>query len=198
LRPYRVDPALAQELFAEITRRYSEPGRFYHTLTHIGHVLQTIETLDHYLENSGPVRLAAWYHDAIYDTHAGDNEEKSAGVAESHLNKLKVPAGVVAETARLILMTKRHQAPPDDRAAQVFLDADLAILGAPPAQYREYAAAIRQEYGWVEETVYRTKRRKVLESFLERPHLFVTTELFERLETMARLNIAAEIETLAL
>jgi predicted metal-dependent HD superfamily phosphohydrolase len=197
LEPYQVELEPARKLFEELTCAYSEPGRHYHTLTHIRHVLQVVDSLSHKLEDSAPVRLAAWYHDVIYDSQARDNEEKSAELAEQHLKALNLPAKVVAETSRLVLMTKQHAAPPEDINAQVLLDADLAILGASPEQYRAYSQAIRQEYAWVENEAYRLGRTRVLESFSQRPRIYGTTELFASLEQPARQNIASEIAILS-
>jgi len=93
----------------------------------------------------------------------------------------------------LILKTKTHDAG-DDPDAEVFLDADLAILGANEAAYRIYAEQIRQEYAWVPESEYRTGRRQILTKFLTRPRLF---HLLTHLEEPARRNLAAEIAQLA-
>src|SRR5947209_4025145 len=83
-------------------------------------------------------------------------------------------APLLDEVARLVLLTKTHATGPDDRSGQALLDADLAVLGADPADYDRYAADIRREYAWVPEDAYRDGRRRVLEGFLRRPRLFQT------------------------
>jgi predicted metal-dependent HD superfamily phosphohydrolase len=194
--PYHVETGTALKLFQELTQVYSEPGRHYHTLTHIQHVLQVVDSLSNRLEGGAAVRLAAWYHDAIYNSQARDNEEKSAGLAEQRLKSINLPAEIIVETVRLILMTKQHTALPGDINAQALLDADLAILGASPEHYQAYAQAIRLEYSWMDQAAYRAGRRKVLETFLQRPRLYCTPEIFGALEKPARRNIISEIATL--
>jgi predicted metal-dependent HD superfamily phosphohydrolase len=191
LRTWAVDPALADAVFEDLSRRYAEPGRFYHTLEHIQSVLEVVDTLGPHARNGNAVRLAAWLHDVVYDSRASDNEERSAAYAERLCEQLGLPDGPRA--ASLILKTKTHDAGAD-ADAQVLLDADLAILGADEQAYRTYAGQIRQEYAWVPEPAYRAGRRQVLERFLTRPRIY---HFLGHLEEPARKNLAAEIAHLA-
>jgi predicted metal-dependent HD superfamily phosphohydrolase len=79
---WAVGTDLADEAFKDISKHYSEPGRFYHTLAHVKSVLETVETLGSHASDLNTVKLAAWLHDVIYDSHASDNEERSAEYAE--------------------------------------------------------------------------------------------------------------------
>ena len=54
----------------------------------------------------------------------------------------------------------------------LFTDADLAILGAEPEIYKNYAAAIRQEYSVFPDPIYIPGRKKVLLHFLKMERLF--------------------------
>jgi predicted metal-dependent HD superfamily phosphohydrolase len=190
----RLFPGKGDEAFDSLVRAYSEPSRHYHTLAHIADVLETIDRL----HPAPPLALvlAAWFHDVVYDSRAGDNEERSAERARQVLADLAVSAEVRDETARLILLTKSHTADSDDRSGQVLLDADLAILGATAALYDQYAAAIRREYAWVSEPDYRAGRRAVLEKFLARPQLYFTPPMAQA-EKQARANLAREIQLLS-
>jgi predicted metal-dependent HD superfamily phosphohydrolase len=190
-------PPLAQQAFADLLQRYAEPQRRYHTLSHIANVLAVLERLNPDCLSTPALFLAAWLHDVVYDPRAGDNEERSADHARSFLPLLHVPAATVDETARLILLTKGHQAGPDDGAGQILLDADLAILGSSEADYDGYAAAIREEYSWVPEDAYRHGRSRVLRQFLERPFLFATPAQRAAAELQARLNLQRELAILA-
>lgn len=71
-----VDPTRAQELFRELEQAYRGPGRFYHTLDHIQAMLGCIERLRDYASDLSALRLAAWFHDCVYDPRASDNEEQ--------------------------------------------------------------------------------------------------------------------------
>lgn len=191
LAGWSADPVEANQAYDDLARRYGEAGRFYHTLEHVAAVLDGVEALAAHAANPNTVRLAAWLHDAVYDTRAQDNEERSADLAVALCERLHVPVGAAVHA--LILRTKTHAAD-DDPDAQVLLDADLAVLGASPSVYAAYAAAIRREYAWVPEDRYREGRRRVLSQFLSRPRLFHF--LIER-EAPARRNLAAEIASLS-
>jgi predicted metal-dependent HD superfamily phosphohydrolase len=184
----------AHSAFDDLVRRYAEPSRHYHTLAHIASVLEVIDRL---VSHAPPALvLAAWYHDAVYDSRAGDNEERSAELAR-HALAGRVGDGVCDEVARLILLTTSHTASADDHVGQVLLDADLAVLGAERDIYDAYARAIRQEYAWVNEPDYRTGRRRVLQRFLGRPVIYFTRAMRAQAEGQARANLAREIAALA-
>jgi predicted metal-dependent HD superfamily phosphohydrolase len=147
LQSFAVNTAAANKTFLTIVSLYSTPNRHYHTLQHIHSVLNTIDTLRTYVQDLPCLRLAAWFHDIVYDTYAQDNEQKSADYAGDMLRMLAIPNADIAKVKSLILCTKNHQA--NDIDSQVLLDADLAILGTNPVEYQKYAQVIRQEYAWV-------------------------------------------------
>ncbi len=76
------------------------------------------------------------------------------------------------------------------------MDADLAILGAAKVDYKAYMQAIRQEYDWIADKLYRIARKQVLQNFLQRPRIYFTNQLFEALEVRAKQHIQAEIAVL--
>lgn len=120
-----------------------------------------------------------------------------AEYAANTLTRLAIPVSTIEKTVKIILATKKHQATHDDIDTQIFLDADLSILGASPSAYRIYAQAIRQEYDWLSESEYKLGRKQVLQKLLERPRIYQTQPMFETLEIPARQNIQAEIELLS-
>lgn len=196
LKPFGAIDLAIEQSFLAVVEAYSRPDRHFHNLEHVHQVLGTISSLEHQLRDSRPVRLAAWFHDVVYCSQKKDNEERSADRAEEVLRRLRVPGPCRERIRSLILATKTHQVEANDPDAQVLVDADLAILGASPAEYARYAAAIRQEYAWVADGEYRAGRRRVLEGFLGRPRIYRTEPLSELLEAQARHNLTAEIESL--
>ncbi len=54
----------ALEIWNRIREKYSEPHRFYHTLTHIDSMLNH---LDRIKPDGVELALAVWFHDVIYD-----------------------------------------------------------------------------------------------------------------------------------
>ncbi|MNN93637.1 hypothetical protein D3C81_2121240 [compost metagenome] len=78
----------------------------------------------------------------------------------------------------------------------LFLDMDLAILGAEEKVYQAYSKAIQSEYAWVASDDYRHGRSRVIEDFLQRPALFYTPRMAAELEAQARDNLSAELREL--
>jgi len=137
-----------------------------------------------------------WFHDAIYDPRAADNELRSAALAREVLANASVSASRVDRIEQLILATRTHESDGSPDVA-LLLDLDLSVLGAAPDVYADYAVAIRQEYAWVPEADYRRARAAVLQRFLDRPTLFLTKPLQQLYETQARQNLLTEIKHLA-
>jgi len=195
LTPFAVAQPVAEKTFKYLVTAYSDSGRFYHNLCHIENVLATIIRLTEYAP-SPTLQLAAWFHDAVYDSRAEDNEEQSASLAGAMLKEMNIPGPIVEATKHLILLTKNHVADAEDEDGKILLDADLAILGQSPDRYAAYARAIRQEYAWVPEADYRAGRSKVLAGFLKRARIYHTPVMFAACEQPARNNLAAEMERL--
>jgi predicted metal-dependent HD superfamily phosphohydrolase len=178
-----------------VLARWSQPHRKYHTQTHLRGVLTAVDELASYAADVDAVRLAAWYHDAVYDCRS-DDEEQSARLAESDLAALGVPAELVAEVARLVRMTVEHDPAPEDTNGAVLSDADLATLALPPVEYRRNGAAIRQEYAHVDEPAFRAGRAPMIEALLAAPALYRTPAGRQRWEQAARANLTAELAAL--
>jgi predicted metal-dependent HD superfamily phosphohydrolase len=175
--------------------RWSEPHRRYHDLAHLGGILSYVEELAGHAEDADAVRLAAWYHDAVYAGRP-DDEELSAQLADTDLTALGVDAELVAEVARLIRMTVEHDPAPGDRNAETLSDADLAGMALPPERYQHNSALIRQEYAHVPDDAFRAGRIKVIESLLAGPGLFRTPRGREQWEAAAKANMNAELASL--
>jgi predicted metal-dependent HD superfamily phosphohydrolase len=177
--------------------RYREPHRRYHGTAHVLRVLRTVDEIVAAAPVVDPaaVRLATWYHDAIYDprAEAGANEAASAALAERDLPPLGVPAERVGAVARLVRATATHQPADADEAA--LCDADLAVLAADPATYTAYVNGVRAEYAHIDDAGWRAGRAAVLRVFLDRPVLFHTATMAGR-DTAARANLTAELATL--
>jgi predicted metal-dependent HD superfamily phosphohydrolase len=178
--------------FADLVVRHGEPHRRYHTIVHVAAVLDALDLLGAGRE----ARLAAWYHDAVYDPTATDNEARSARLAAAVLPGLGVDDRTVTEVARLVELTKTHDPAVDDTAGAALVDADLSILGADGRTYDAYAAGVRAEYAHVPDDLWRAGRPAVLRSFAERPALFHTATARARWEAPARANLARELAAL--
>ncbi len=181
---------------ANLLARWAEPQRRYHTTDHLVAVLGHIDVLEEYAEDPAAVRLAAWFHDAVYLPDRSENEERSARLAERALRELGVGPARTDEVVRLVRLTVTHSPGPDDADGAVLCDADLAVLAAPPEAYAAYAAAVREEYGFVPDDAFRAGRSDVLRQLLALPQLFRTPYGEREWEERARRNIGAELERL--
>ncbi len=183
-----------------ILSRYREPTRHYHTTTHLLRVLRALDELLAAVTVADPaaVRLAAWYHDAVYEPGAlaGHNEAASAELARRDLTELGQPPERVDAVDRLVRVTVSHEPASCARDEMVLCDADLGVLASDPATYDAYANGVRAEYGHVPEPAWREGRAAMLRALLDRPVLY-HTELMRPREPVARANMAAELAALS-
>ncbi|MFG2307504.1 hypothetical protein ACGFS9_02260 [Streptomyces sp. NPDC048566] len=184
---------------ANLLDRWAEPQRRYHTTDHLLAVLDRIDVLVAHGErvaDPAAVRLAAWFHDAVYLPDRSENEERSARLAERALAELGVGAERTAEVARLVRLTVTHDPAAGDADGAVLCDADLAVLASPPAAYAAYAAAVREEYGFVPDGAFRAGRAAVLRQLLDLPRLFRTSYGERVWNGPARRNLGDELAAL--
>jgi predicted metal-dependent HD superfamily phosphohydrolase len=182
-------------IYDELVRAYSEPHRAYHTLTHLEGCLREFDSACELASDPHEVEAALWFHDAIYDTHRSDNEERAASWASSALSSIGISASHVNRIEQLILAT-RHDEPVADADAALLLDVDLSILGQPVERFDQYEDQVRREYVWVAEDVFREKRAEILESLLARPRIYQTDFFSARYEAQARKNLARSLHKL--
>lgn len=182
----------------ELERAYAEPHRRYHTRRHIEQCLALLGQVPDLMDSERQVlEWAIWWHDAIYDAKASDNEAKSAEMAKRDLRDLGATIHQRDEVARLIRLTAGHEVEEGDRLGEILVSIDLAILGAPPADYDAYAAAVRAEYAHVPEDLWRAGRARVLQRFLDAPVIFPDPAFAGRFEDQARANLSRELASLS-
>ena len=195
------DP-LAGAHWATVRGRYSKRGRHYHTLRHLDEMLDLLNAHRAAVQDPLAFELAIYYHDLIYDPLRRDNEAKSAAAARRLLTEVReadaeggctVP--LVDQVGEMIEATAAH-APNEDSDTALFLDIDMAILGAPPERYDEYARQVRKEYWMYPGPIYRKGRRKALEGFLASGHVYQRDAFRQNLETPARENVQRELANL--
>jgi predicted metal-dependent HD superfamily phosphohydrolase len=185
----------AGETFDLLVDAYSQEHRHYHTAAHIEHCLHEFDSASGLASEPAEVELALWFHDAIYDPYASNNEAKSADWACELLNRGGVASERV-ERVRAHILATRHEAPAALDDARLVVDIDLSILGVDEEAYARFEAQVREEYRWVPGPLFRSKRAEILESFLARPAIYSTTPFRDRYEAPARRNLTAAIATL--
>lgn len=201
-----VVPATLHGASGPLLAAWGERGRLHHGLTHLREVTDAVDLLALQTQASADERtraqLAAWFHDAVHASgrrHGdpeppGGDEEASAQLASQTLEG-HLPPEVIHDVAGLVRMTAHHRVEAGEVAGALLCDADLSILGADPARYADYAAAIRAEYAHVPSAAFRTERARILRRLLDGP-IFATAPGRERWEARARINLSAEIAEL--
>jgi len=147
-------------------------------------------------EHPSDLAIALWFHDAIYDTRASDNEEQSAKWACAVLLQASASQEVADRVRALVLIT-RHNVEPATEDERLLLDLDLSILGAPQERFDEYETQIRFEYSWVPEEDFCRARARILREFIARPRLYRTRYFQAQFEARARENLARSLARLA-
>lgn len=180
--------------YKDIVERYSEPQRRYHNLSHIDNCLAEFTTVSYLSLDPDTLELAIWYHDAVYEIGADNNEERSAALAQTVMEKLNLPADKIQRVKDIILATK-HNAVPEYFDAKLMLDIDIANIG-DAAKFKETNKLVREEYFSVPENLFAIGRSNILESFLNRPRIYLTDYFYEKYEMCARENLQLSIKNL--
>lgn len=182
-----------EELGFELLERWGEDHRKYHSRTHLLAVLEALDLLSEPGTPANSVTLAAWFHDAVYEGIAGQDEEQSARLAEDRLALAGLPEPTIHEVARLVRLTSTHNPAPGDHTGALLCDADLSILGAEPTAYARYLAAVREDYAHVSDADFAAGRAAVVRQLLALDPLFHSERAKSLWLDAARRNLEAEL-----
>ncbi|ESQ90791.1 hypothetical protein ABAC460_08145 [Asticcacaulis sp. AC460] len=176
-------------LWRDIAAAYSEPHRYYHSLSHIAAVAAQFDSVQDGFEDPDQALLALFFHDIVYDPARRDNEAVSAQRLRDAL-----PGIDVDRACRHILATQAHL-PSDDPDTNLVLDIDMSVLGAEWPDYLAYARGVYREYVPVygPEAYAAGRVALFLNPTLERDHIFLTSAFADR-DAQAKQNLIAERE----
>lgn len=198
------DPGLARKAGEDLVDRWREPHRVYHSTLHLAVALDALDLIAaeaHVPDRAlWQARLALWFHDAVHDGVAGQDEERSAALVAELLGPQagsEVSPEDVDEIARLVLVTADHDPAPDDVVGGLVSDADLAVLGGTLAVYTRYTHQVRAEYCDVPDPLFRAGRAQVLRTLLDGGPLFRTAPGAARWQQAAAANLRTELAALA-
>lgn len=182
---------LTAELRSELLERWNEPQRRYHNITHLRAVLRAVDVLESDGESfdGTAVRLAAWFHTAVFDPTESENNDKSAVWTE----KVLAPAAPVDEVVRLVRAMGGHRVDSGDLNGAVLSDADLSVLGADPETYDTYSKDVRHEFAHVPGERFVAGRIAALEGLLERKSVYLTRAGRDMWEKQAHANLNREL-----
>lgn len=193
------DLVIADDVGELLARCYGGASRHYHDLTHV------VEVAERFAEVAGAVGwraprevyVAVLFHDAVYDPARRDNEAASAALARRHWTGGEVDLDRATELIELTAAHGSLTADAVDPDAALFLDCDMAVLGADTGRFADYDAAVAREYrAVVPADAYARGREQFLTAVLAKPRLFLSPYFHDRLDGAARCNLACAVAAL--
>ncbi|HZK04471.1 MAG TPA: hypothetical protein VFC82_01325 [Actinomycetaceae bacterium] len=191
---------MLEEEGSSLIERWSTVDRCHHGVSHLVAVLERVDTLAQETHHPNLVRIAAWYHGAVFDSTmhsrhrraAGENKPDSAALARHRLTRLGVPETTVERVHDLIMNLVRHDPHPADADAAALCDAHLGTLAVEPQKYKAYRIRVREEYAHVPARDFVESRIAIITKLLARRQLFISP-MASSWEQPARQNFEAEL-----
>ena len=176
------------DLHHRLVLAYSEPHRVYHTLTHIKSCFKIFQDVVHLAKNADALALAIWFHDAVYDIGAKDNEQRSAdwflkeseGLFDDSLRDL-VSSHIMA-TMHCGEEIKSHD-------SQIIVDIDLFSFGKPWPEFLRDSEDVRAEKADISDREFYPKQCGFQKFLLEQPRFFQSDYFYRHYEKQARQNL---------
>lgn len=178
-------------VFSLLAGRYNELHRRYHTAAHINHCLSQLDLARAWIAAPDTAEMALWFHDAIYDPRATDNELKSAELFRQCTRD--VASRSFRDDVFRLIMATRHGEPPTREDEKWVVDVDLSGFGAPRDVFERESNAVRQEFAHLSDAQFVPGQCRFLASLLDRPRIYATDFFRERYERGARENIARQL-----
>ena len=179
----------ARDVFDELDTLYGEPHRRYHTGAHIEHCLRQFDLAADRMDEPDAVEMAVWFHDAIYEISAKDNELRSAELFAAMAGR-RGPEGYREKVRRLIMATTHLDPPPRTLDEEFMVDIDLSSFGRPWEEFLSDSREVRAELAHISDAEFYPRQKKFLESLAARSRICFTEFFRERHERRARENIA--------
>ncbi len=179
--------AFCETLWSDLTHKYAQSHRRYHTLDHIIFCLDNLDTCRHLLAEADDVELAVWYHDVIHYPIRKDNEERSS----QHFRALcdgYLSGSTLDNVGRLVLVTD-HRSRPHSPDEKFICDIDIASLGIDWEGFYKDSVDLYHEEPQTEPTTYVANKLRFFDRLFTHDHIFHTDYFRERYEVQARANI---------
>jgi dephospho-CoA kinase len=198
----RNNKSLKKDVFNKLMEQHKLPAgrRFYHTKKHVFNCLRDFNEFRHIARRPDCIEAALIYHDIFYNPKFTDNEQISAGLAQSQLHELRLPNDFTSEVYRLIMATRHGRTTRNgllkDVDAQLTACIDLLIFGKPESEFDEYDENIRKEYSFVDPETYARERPRILSEFNDMKPIYQIKEIRDRYEEQAHRNLERAIERL--
>ncbi len=183
-----INDKLAKKYWNSLIQCYRGKNRFYHNLNHLVQLMSMLEKAEGV---STITTIATFYHDVIYRPGSSMNEKKSAERCRNDLVEMGVSETIIQSAREMILATRHHI--PNSKDMELFLDADMSILGSNSNTYLDYQRAVRKEHHHLPECLYDRGRWRFLQALLGSNRIFLSNYFFKTLESQARENLSREM-----
>lgn len=179
----------------------SQTTRLYHNMDHIRDCLALLSVVPIRPEDETALKLAIFFHDAVYDTWAKDNEERSLefGLFCFGLMGLGDRVLLAHQLKILIMATSHRQVCINNLDAMLIADIDLYSLSLSKSEFDKKTEYIRHEFGWVLPKEFCRGRIDFFQKMLDgRLSIYQTYWFRAKFERSARRNIIGSIKELTL
>jgi len=147
------------------------------------------------VNGSDAVELAIWFHDAIYNFPAYENEKLSAAFfMEKSANLLGTR---FRESVEALIIATEHIRPPEDPDQRILVDVDLSSFGLPWDQFAADGKNIRQELHYLSDAEFYAGQIAFMEALLSRERIFNTAHFHDSYEAKARENVSRYLHGLS-
>jgi predicted metal-dependent HD superfamily phosphohydrolase len=184
----------AEDVYRDLEGHYSHPNRHYHDLRHIGACLKHFDAINGQLTRPDAVEMALWFHDAVYQPDADDNERRSAelflGLAEGGADSSFL------EVVRDLVMMTAHPSKPTSVDEQFTVDIDLASFGLPWEVFIRLGELVRNEFPHLSDRDFESVQLQFFEELAGQPYFFFTDFFRSRYEAAAQSNLRRRITQL--
>lgn len=196
-------------VFTEVNRQYNSPIiRNYHDFDHaisvlswVNHVCQRFSELSLYPYTYLELRLAALFHDIVYDNEGSpSNEQRSTELMSELLSPVRVlTSDSLERVKRLILLTAEHGKleSHDVKPAEGFmLDCDIANMGEPRWEiflWNNQNVVKELELKYTQEEL-AAGRKDFLREMLEKRSIYMTPYFQQMFELQAKANLRRLLE----
>ncbi|MFZ0487656.1 MAG: hypothetical protein WAL83_11715 [Arenicellales bacterium] len=179
--------AHVENVWSLLLRCYSEPDRHYHNLDHIRTCLERLDEVRDSLRDPDAAELALWFHDAVYEPTAVDNELRSALLFDRQL-------GVFLPTERAdhvhaMIMATVHPSDSADNDARFVADIDLAGFAQPRGDFMRVTGLLRRECIHLTDSQFQLGTLAFFRKILGRPTIYLTEYFLAGYEQRARRNL---------
>lgn len=176
-------------------------GRSFHNAKYLSSVLEHLDSLEAAAIDPDMLRIAFAYRGAEKevgweDCGIGCHPATVPQVCDvDRLLRLGVPPQTVERIHDLVDQLSEHSPKNNDLDAKIIIDADMAVMAAPPQRYRQLIEGLRNEVPFLNSEDFLKRRKRAIMRLLGRRYIFFSP-VGRRWDEIARENLEAELSSI--